>query len=513
MSPLVNTSACFSNIGQFDGNVSLSETQLNTKKSKIKTALNLPVVASYNCRSLFPKLGSMKTEIIERKLDCIFASEVWEQSENKEHLWEIEKMLEIDGLKYISKSRPAKNRGGGVALIVNLQKYSCERLNINTPKGLEAVWGLLKPKSSDAEIRNIIVCSFYSPPNNGRNTRLADYMVSTLHMLSTKYPDAGIILGGDKNKMDLSPILSCGLRLRQEVNKSTRQGAILDVLIMNLSKFYNSPVIVPPLSPDDPSTAKPSDHFVPISIPHTDHCNPPARNYTYHTVRPIPQSGLLGLSQWLAGEEWTDITNCKLSPTEQVEIFHKTLQNNLNIHCPTKVLKLGSHDKPWMNLELKKLHRLKSREYVRNGKSEKYRLLLKQFQLKYKKAAEKYLTKNTEDLKQSNPGQAYRILKKLGAHPGDSTDDNTFTLPSHLSANLSAEESAERIAEHFSAISQEFSPLDTNNLPSRVKVKLLRSGAAPTITYRDTLKKMQSAKKAALRGTGRFSKPIDKRIL
>ena len=101
MSPLVNTSACFSNIGQFDGNVSLSETQLNTKKSKIKTALNLPVVASYNCRSLFPKLGSMKTEIIERKLDCIFASEVWEQSENKEHLWEIEKMLEIDGLKYI----------------------------------------------------------------------------------------------------------------------------------------------------------------------------------------------------------------------------------------------------------------------------------------------------------------------------------------------------------------------------------------------------------------------------
>ena len=117
MSPLVNSSACFSKIEQFDGNISISETQLNTKNNKIKTALNLPVVATYNCRSLFPKLGSMKSEIIERKLDCIFATEVWEQSENKEHLWEIEKMLQMDGLKYISKSRPAKNRGGGSPLL------------------------------------------------------------------------------------------------------------------------------------------------------------------------------------------------------------------------------------------------------------------------------------------------------------------------------------------------------------------------------------------------------------
>ena len=135
----------------------------------------------------------------------------------------------------------------------------------------------------------------------------------------------------------------------------------------------------------------------------------------------------------------------------------------MNIHCPTKILKFGSHDKPWINSELKKLHRLKSREYVRNGKSEKYRLFLKQFQTKYKKAAKRSLKNNTDDLKQSNPGQAYRILKKLGAQSGDSTDNNTFTLPSHLSANLSAEESAE----HFSAISQEFSLLDTNNLPYR----------------------------------------------
>ena len=121
-------------------------------------------------------------------------------------------MMQIDGLKYISTSRPTKKRGGGVALVVNLERYSCEKINIFTPKGLEVVWGLLKPKSSSAQIKKIIACSFYSPPNNGKNTRLADYLVGSLQMLSTKYPDAGIIMGSDINKMDITTILNCGLK-------------------------------------------------------------------------------------------------------------------------------------------------------------------------------------------------------------------------------------------------------------------------------------------------------------
>ena len=183
----------FSLIGQLDGNISvsdISQTQHNKKVKakcdKIITALDLPVVASYNCRSLFPKLDSFKTDIIERQIDCSFISEVWEQSENKQHSAEIEKMLQMDGLKYISTSRPSNKRGGGVAIVVNLEKFSCEKIDIFIPKGLEVVWGLLKPKSSSAQIKKLIVCSFYSPPNNRRNTKLADYLVEALQMLSTK---------------------------------------------------------------------------------------------------------------------------------------------------------------------------------------------------------------------------------------------------------------------------------------------------------------------------------------
>ena len=43
------------------------------------------------------------------------------------------------------------------------------------------------------------------------------------------------------------------------------------------------------------------------------------------------------------------------------------------------------------------------------------------------------------------PGQAYKILNKMGAQPGDCVDSNTFTLPQHENNNFTEEDSAEQI--------------------------------------------------------------------
>ena len=60
---------------------------------RISAARCLPVVATYNLRSLLPKIGSLTTDILERKIDCGFLSEIWEQDDNKNHQFEIEKLL------------------------------------------------------------------------------------------------------------------------------------------------------------------------------------------------------------------------------------------------------------------------------------------------------------------------------------------------------------------------------------------------------------------------------------
>ena len=474
------------------------KTKYPTKIDRVTAALNLPKVASYNLRSLGPKVQSLKTDLIERSIELAFLQEIWEPKENRAFHFEIEKMFEMHGLQYVSKPRPPNAKGrsyGGVAIVVNNQKFSCERLNILTPKNIEVVWGLLKPKNlSPSLFKKIIVCSFYSPPSKGKHSKLADHIVTTLHMLMSKYPGSGIILGADKNSMDITPILSCGLKLHQIVDKNTRKDKVLDIIIMNTSGYYQSPIIAPPIQPDDPNTGQPSDHSVPVCTPHTDRYTRPVRHYKIIKYRPLPESSVKRFGEWMVSESW-DAVRQGSSPTEQARIFEDLFFNNLNKYCPVKEMKIGSQDKPFINAELKKIDRRKRREYQKRGKSEKFLELKKQFDQKYKDAAEKYLNKQMDELRVSKPGQAFSVLKRLGGQPGDCTDNNTFSLPVHESESLSPEQCAESIAQHFSQISQEFPPLSLDLLPARVKDKIQSGDIAPIISEYDTYIKIRAAKK------------------
>ena len=118
-----------------------------------------------------------------------------------------------------------------------------------------------------------------------------------------------------------------------------------------------------------------------------------------------------------------------------------------------KEMRIGSQDKPFITAELKKIDRRKRREYQKRGKTEKFLQLKKQFDFKYKEAAEKYLNKHMEELRVAKPGQAFSVLKRLGAQPGESTDSNTFSLGTHESESLTPQQCAESIALHFSQIS------------------------------------------------------------
>ena len=158
-------------------------------------------------------------------------------------------------------------------------------------------------------------------------------------MLTSKYPNCGIFIAGEKNKMDISPILSCNLKLKQIVNLLTRKKEILDVCLTNLFSYYDAPIIIPPVQPDIPGQGVPSDHWVPLCVPHTNPHSAPARVYKTIISRPLPDSRVREFGQWITGELWDCIKDTD-TPTEQVKLFESVLTGKLENYFPQKITKI-----------------------------------------------------------------------------------------------------------------------------------------------------------------------------
>ena len=81
------------------------------RDNKISVCQSLPVVSVSNFRSLIPKVNHFVQDILEREIGVAIISEIWEKTKSKKHTFEIEKMLKIHGLKYISTPRIHKRVG------------------------------------------------------------------------------------------------------------------------------------------------------------------------------------------------------------------------------------------------------------------------------------------------------------------------------------------------------------------------------------------------------------------
>lgn len=466
------------------------------RDDRLEKSSGLPTIAVSNLRSLIPKIRNFARDIKEREISLALLTEVWEKKQKKKHIFEIDKLLYMEGLKYISTTRPSNKRGGGAAIVADLSKFSLEKLDVTIPHNLEIVWGMLRPKSeTKSGIREIIAVSFYSPPRSPKKNKLLDHILTTVHLLLSKYPNAGLVIGADKNDLNIASLITGIPRIKQLVTKVTYKNKILDIILTNLHLFYQIPVIIPPVKPDNPTRGVPSDHSIPVASPLTS-AYQNTREYKVSYVRPLPESGIVEFEQWMNSLEWQPMLETS-SPSDQVEILENTFETKMQTIFPLKKVKISSDDKPFITAELKKLDRKIKRIYSKSGKTDRYDILKKSYDLKYKKAARKYIEKNVADLKYENPGKAYSTLKKMGAAPGDCNDEGSFSLQNHLDRNLTTEQCVEEIADHFARISQEYPPLDVARLPPDVQLKVKQPANPqdlPEVSAEEVLMKIKKSK-------------------
>ena len=241
----------------------------------------------------------------ELDVDLICMSESWE----RDYLT-LDKIIKLDNYKVISNVHQRKGKGGRPALIINESKYHIKNLTntqILIPWGVEITWALITPKqlSSSSIVRKIAVASVYCKPHSVKKTALLDHIAESYHFLCSKYPSGlYFILAGDTNELKLNPILNLSPNFKQVVSSPTRMDPpkMLDPIITTLSKYYQSPVCLPPLDNDPDKDGSPADHLIFYMEPVNNFNNNPARKTKIVKYRPLLRSGIEAMDKWIVQE-------------------------------------------------------------------------------------------------------------------------------------------------------------------------------------------------------------------
>ena len=430
------------------------------RSNKCLEALELPTVINLNPRSVYNKVDEFHTLVSELAVDLVFMSESWE----RESLT-LDQIIDLENYQVISNVYQRTGMGGRPALIINESKYHVQNLTnslISIPYGVEITWAMLTPKQvfPTSVVKKIAVASIYCKPGSRKKTLLLDHIAETYHMLSAKYLDGlHFILAGDTNDLKLDSILSLSPNLQQVVTSATRNLKMIDPIITTLSKYYQTPVCLPPLDNDPDKDGSPADHMIVHMRPIDAINNNPARKLKIVKHRPLPESGIKAMGNWIVNHDWENVFGA-ITAHEKASIFQSTLLEKLNCFLPEKIVKFTSVDQVWITPEIKDISRRKRREFYKHRKSSKWKILNKQFEEKCENAKHSYYNNIVSDLKNSNPGQWYSKLKRMTSYDQIKSEEVNVESICHLSDI----EQVELIADNFCKVSNQYEPIDAKQI-------------------------------------------------
>ena len=122
--------------------------------------------------------------------------------------------------------------------------------------------------------------------------------------------------------------------------------------------------------------------------------------------------------------------------------------------------KISNDDEAWFTSHLKRLQRKKCRLFRKSRHSKEYLAAKKIYELKVKEAKKKFKTKTIDNVMKAHSGQWYSKLQKITKFNQEKTDIVQVDEISHMSD----QDQAEAIADSFSAISNEYKPIQKDDI-------------------------------------------------
>ena len=318
----------------------INSNTLNANATSYYKKISLPSLFLSNTRSLVNKIEDLEVVINQNDMDIACITETWLTNNIPNSV------VDISGYSLVRIDRSADKRGGGVCTYIksSIDFTTIDELN-DSP--FESLWVYLRPNRLPRGFSFIIIGIIYHPPQDD-DTIFTEHLIASLDAALNKYPNAGIILAGDFNRLNYRHI-SNHFDLRQTVKNPTRCAAILNLIFTNLFHHYKTPQILPGISLSDHNSLL----ICPLMRTHKTKVEIIFRR----NVKPSMKSCF---GRWLTSTDWSfleSLPNCKekLVAFQSSKLSIETLNFAIETFFPLQKMKQHPTDRPWVIPDLKSL--------------------------------------------------------------------------------------------------------------------------------------------------------------
>ena len=205
------------------------------------TTAYVPSFLVSNVMSLAPKIDELRHVIQNANLDCICITESWLRSHIHDNV------VALEGFNIIRRDRIESEHGGVCMYIKDTINFTV--LDDLQDPSFEMLWAKLTPARLPRGCNSIVVGTLYHPPS-ASDPAIMEYLIKCLSAIESCYPNCGILIAGDFNRLQITRLRN-NSQLKQIVHFPTRGRRTLDLILTNISQYYQDPVERPPFGLSD----------------------------------------------------------------------------------------------------------------------------------------------------------------------------------------------------------------------------------------------------------------------
>ena len=343
---------------------------------------------------------------------------------------------------------------GGVAIFSRAASTNFKKLDLPNPENFE----VLCVTGRVSKLREkVAVIAAYIPPGYTklRADCCVEYVSDVVAEVKRRLDSPIIIVGGDWNQWPVAPILSDHPEFTEVDHGPTRGDRKIDKFLVNFPRAVTESDVLPPL---DDGAGRESDHKIAYFRAKFQSNIDKRVSYRY---RHYTDSGAAGFQAWISGFDFAAVYNCN-NVNDQLSELLRVLESQMDRFFPYKTTVKRESDPPWINPYVRQLVKRRRRVYHREGRSAKWKSLMKKVRNLVKKRANNYWNHQKRELLGGDASRVFfKNVKAYSSKERPAQFDVRTLLP-----GLPDCEVAERLADHFNGISCEFEGLDPARVPS-----------------------------------------------